>query len=401
MSTATVAAVPVPTGRPQRALIDLVAEAGLCGRGGAGFPTARKLQAVADGRGPRVVVANATEGEPASAKDRTLLRHSPHLVLDGALTAAAAVGGERIVVCADRADRMTLRTLAAAVAERADDERARIEVAETPTRYVAGEETALIRWLNGGPAKPTATAPRPFQRGVDGRPTLVQNVETLARIAQIAQFGPDSFRQNGTAQEPGTMYVTVSGAVAQPGVFDVPIGIPIEAVLARAGGASEPLQALLMGGFFGTWIPFQEGRDAAYSRAGLAPLGASPGAGVVIALPAGGCGLLETACILRWYATESAGQCGPCVFGLADIARTTAAVAAGRAPAGDIDRLHRWTGQIEGRGACRHPDGAVRLLRSALAVFAADLERHLAGSPCPAAGLPARVGIPATVEDWR
>ena len=83
-------------------------------------------------------------------------------------------------------------------------------------------------------------APRPFQRGVDGRPTLVQNVETLARIAQIAQFGPDSFRQNGTAQEPGTMYVTVSGAVARPGVFDVPIGIPIEAVLARAGGACEP-----------------------------------------------------------------------------------------------------------------------------------------------------------------
>ena len=219
-------------------------------------------------------------------------------------------------------------------------------------------ETALIRWLNGGPAKPTATAPRPFQRGVDGRPTLVQNVETLARIAQIARFGAEWFRQTGTAQEPGTMYVTVSGAVAQPGVFDVPIGIPIEAVLARAGGASEPLQALLMGGFFGTWIPFQEGRDAAYSRAGLSELGASPGAGIVVALPAGACGLVESARLLRWFAAESAGQCGPCVFGLADVARTTAAVAAGRArgrrrrPPAPVDGPDRgpWRLPPSGRG---------------------------------------------------
>jgi NADH:ubiquinone oxidoreductase subunit F (NADH-binding) len=156
-----------------------------------------------------------------------------------------------------------------------------------------------------------------------------------------------------------------------------------------------------MGGFSGTWIPADAGAAAAYSRAGLSELGASPGAGIVVALPGEACGLVEAARLLRWFAAESAGQCGPCVFGLADVARTTAAIATGRPEAGDADRLRRWAGQIERRGACRHPDGAVRMLRSALAVFAADLQRHLAGRPCVAARGPGRLAVPETVPDWR
>jgi NADH:ubiquinone oxidoreductase subunit F (NADH-binding) len=172
-------------------------------------------------------------------------------------------------------------------------------------------------------------------------------------------------------------------------------------ILARAGGPAEPLAALLVGGFSGTWIPAGAGAETAYSRAGLGQLGASPGAGILIALPAGACGLVETARILRWFAAQSAGQCGPCIFGLGDIARTTVAVAAGRAASGDVARLRRWAGQIVGRGACRHPDGAVRLLRSALDVFAADLERHLHGRPCAAARQPGRLAVPETLPDWR
>jgi NADH:ubiquinone oxidoreductase subunit F (NADH-binding) len=393
---------PSPPGRrPQPALIDLVAEAGLQGRGGAGFPTARKLAAVAGGRGPRIVVANATEGEPASSKDRALVNHAPHLVLDGAALAAAAVGAARIVVCIDRADRRAVRSLRAAIAERASAARPAIELAETPTRYVAGEETALVRYLNGGEAKPAHVPPRPFEKGVDGRPTLIQNVETLAHIAQIASFGAAWFRQTGTRDEPGTTLVTVTGAVARPTVAEVSVGTPVGHILARAGGPAEPLAALLVGGFSGTWIPAGAGAETAYSRAGLGQLGASPGAGILIALPAGACGLVETARILRWFAAQSAGQCGPCIFGLGDIARTTVAVAAGRAASGDVARLRRWAGQIVGRGACRHPDGAVRLLRSALDVFAADLERHLHGRPCAAARQPGRLAVPETLPDWR
>jgi NADH:ubiquinone oxidoreductase subunit F (NADH-binding) len=394
-------AVPPPARRrPDHGLIDLVAQAGLRGRGGAGFPTGQKLRAVAGGRGRRVVVANATEGEPASSKDRALVTGVPHLVLDGAATAAAAVGAERIVVCVDRADPAARAALERAVAERAREPGVPIEVAAAPARYVAGEETALVQWLNGGPAKPTVVPPRPFERGVDGRPTLIQNVETLAHVAQIAAFGAGWFRQAGTADEPGTTLVTVTGAVSRPSVVEVSAGTRIDRVLTGAGGAAEPLAAVLVGGFYGTWLPAAAALQAPFSRAGLGPLGASPGAGILIALPAGACGLHETARLLRWFAAESAGQCGPCVFGLADVARTAAAVAAGRATAADADRLERWAGQIEGRGACRHPDGAVRLLRSALRVFAGDLERHLRGTPCRAAGLPPHIRVPATAADW-
>lgn len=390
-----------PARRPQPALIDLVGEAGLRGRGGAGFPTARKLAAVAGGRGPRVVVANATEGEPASSKDRALVNHAPHLVLDGAALAAAAVGAARIIVCIDRADGRAVRSLRGAIAERASAAGPAIELAETPSRYVAGEETALVRYLNGGEAKPTHVPPRPFEQGVDGRPTLIQNVETLAHVAQIASFGAGWFRQTGTGDEPGTTLVTVTGAVVRPAVVEVPVGTPVGHILARAGGAAEPLAALLVGGFWGTWIPARTGTETAFSRAGLGELGASPGAGILVALPASACGLVETARILHWFAAESAGQCGPCVFGLGDIARTTAAIAAGLGAPGDVDRLRRWAGQIERRGACRHPDGAVRLLRSALDVFAGDLERHLHGRMCAAARLPGRLAVPNTLPDWR
>jgi NADH:ubiquinone oxidoreductase subunit F (NADH-binding) len=392
---------PAPARRPERALIDVVAAAGLRGRGGAGFPTARKLEAVAGRRGPRIVIANATEGEPASSKDRALMNHAPHLVLDGAALAAAAVGASQIIVCIDRADRRAVRSLRAAIAERTGEGGAAAELVETPTRYVAGEETALVRFLNGGDAKPTHVPTRPFEKGVDGRPSLIQNVETLAHIAQIGSFGAAWFRQTGTPDEPGTTLVTVTGAVARPAVVEVPVGTQVRRILARAGGPAEPLAALLAGGFSGTWIPVAAGGTAAFSRAGLSQLGASPGAGILVALPAGACGLAETARILRWFAAESAGQCGPCVFGLADIARTTAAIATGRAATGDVERLRRWAGQIERRGACRHPDGAVRLLRSALDVFASDLDGHLGGRPCAAARGPGRLAVPETVAGWR
>jgi NADH:ubiquinone oxidoreductase subunit F (NADH-binding) len=392
---------PAPGRRPERALIDLVAAAGLRGRGGAGFPTARKLEAVAARRGPRIVVANATEGEPASSKDRVLTTYAPHLVLDGAAVAAAAVGAAHIVVCVDRADGKAVRAMRTAMAERDREGGATLELAETPTRYVAGEETALVRFLSGADAKPTHAQPRPSERGVDGRPSLVQNVETLAHIAQIARFGADWFRDAGTQDEPGTTLVTVTGAVARPTVAEVPIGTRVDRILARAGGAAEPLGALLVGGFSGTWVPADVAARAAYSRAGLAELGASPGAGIIVALPTAACGLVETARLLRWFQAESAGQCGPCVFGLADLARTTAAVATGRARPGDLERLRRWSGQIERRGACRHPDGAVRFLRSALEVFSVDVHRHLDGRPCTGARGPARIAIPHTVPGWR
>jgi NADH:ubiquinone oxidoreductase subunit F (NADH-binding) len=388
---------------PWPELIDEVGRAGLRGRGGAGFPTARKLRSVAEGKRRPIVVANGTEGEPNSSKDRLLLTRLPHLVLDGALWAAAAVGADEVAVGVDRTDSEAVGALRRAIDERARTEPTtiRMGVAETPPRYVAGEETALVHWLNGGPAKPTATPPRPFQQGVDRRPTLVQNVETLAHLAQIGVWGSEWFRQSGTADEPGTALFTVSGAVNRPSVVEAAIGTPVADILALAGGPSAPLQALLVGGFFGTWVPVADALSVPCSLAGLQSLGAAPGAGIVVALPAAACGLTETARVIAWYAAESAGQCGPCLYGLADLAAGSGAVGSATTKPDELGRLRRWAEQIEGRGGCRHPDGAVRLLRSALRVFAADLNQHLSGTPCAGAlGLPT-LHVPRPSTMWR
>ncbi|MGH2718978.1 MAG: NADH-ubiquinone oxidoreductase-F iron-sulfur binding region domain-containing protein [Actinomycetota bacterium] len=373
---------PPPKHRPLAALIEEIDHAGLRGRGGAGFPTATKMRAVAAGRGTPFVVANGTEGEPGSYKDKLLLTSLPHLVIDGVLLAAAAVGADQAVIAIEHTAGLALAAMDRALAERrrAEPLPIPVEVAETPPGYVTGEESALVHYLNGGDALPTATPPRPFERGLARRPTLVDNVETLAHVAQIARYGAGWFRTTGTRDEPGTMLVTVSGAVAQPGVTEVPLGTPLGAIIERANPTARPVAALV-GGYFGGWVPAAQ-FGAPLSRAGLRATGAAPGAGVIIVLPEGACGLSETARILQWYANESAGQCGPCAFGLPAIAAEAVALCHGPIPPQGLGRLQRWAGDVEGRGACHHPNGAVRLLRSALMVFSGDIERHLHGQPC-------------------
>lgn len=374
---------PVPwRGRPGTAggtLIGTIERAGLLGRGGAGFPTARKLSAVASGRRKAVVVANGTEGEPVSGKDRTLLGTVPHLVIDGAMLAAEAVGAPEVIVVA-HADALAAVEHAAHERAAAGIDRATLVVTAAAPGFVAGEETAVVQWLQKGIAKPTSAPPRPFERGVEGRPTLVQNVETLAHLALIARHGADWFRSVGTSDEPGSMLVTVLGAVASPGVKEVPIGINAGAVLEVAGGVVEPLRALLIGGYFGTFVPSEGALAAPFSRAGLARLGAGVGAGLVVAVPASSCGLVETARIISYLAGESAGQCGPCVFGLRAIADDVVRIATpGRGASGGLDRLERWLSQVYGRGACRHPDGAARLVSSAIATFSSEIAMHEIG----------------------
>ena len=223
-------------------LIAFAEASGLGGRGGASFPTATKLRAVASQRRPAAVVVNGVEAEPASGKDRALLCSVPHLVLDGAVLAAGAVGAHDVIICiggrrTEERDAL-LAAIAARMRNRADG-RVSVRLFIAPEGFVSGEETALIQFLNGGPAKPTVTPPRPFERGVGGSPTLVQNVETLAHLALIARFGPAWFRELGTATEPGTTLVTISGAVVRPGIHEVARGAPLRELLAGAGGTSE------------------------------------------------------------------------------------------------------------------------------------------------------------------
>jgi NADH:ubiquinone oxidoreductase subunit F (NADH-binding) len=350
-----------------RELIDVVEAAGLRGRGGANFPAAVKLRAVAQRR-KAVVVVNGTEGEPLSAKDALLLMRAPHLVLDGAELAAAAVGAREVVLAAPAA---THRAVAAALAERRG---AAMAVVESAPGYVAGEETAVIAHLEGRPARPHVTPPRPAERGLRKRPTLVQNVETLAHLALIARHGADWFRAAGTEQRPGTTLLTVSGAVAASGVAESEAGAALGDVL----DPSEPLRAVLVGGYFGGWVPAEESR---------ALDGAALGAGVVLALGRSSCPIAETARIATYMASQSAGQCGPCVFGLGALAGVLERLAAGRGARDDAARLARWTEMVRGRGACAHPDGVARLLASTARVFEEELHDHIHRGVCTACAL--------------
>jgi NADH:ubiquinone oxidoreductase subunit F (NADH-binding) len=375
-------------GRAERdSFIAALTWSGLRGRGGAAFPTGHKLRAVADRHRRPIVVANGCESEPASDKDHVLLEVAPHLVLDGAQLAAVAVGADEVILCVHRGDQVLDSVLSALESRGMGGPPVRIT--EVPGGYVASEESALVNFVNTGVARPTAKPPRPFERGVGKRPTLIDNVETLAQLALIARFGPDWFRTCGTAKDPGTALVTVSGAVRTSGVYEVPLGMPLGRILDEAGGAPVPVQAVLVGGYAGGWLPMPSATRLPLTSAALRSAGSALGVGSLMVLPADGCGLSDTEWILRYLADESANQCGPCMFGLPAVADDFGElVVGGRGAGGAAERLHRRLKIIAGRGACGHPDGAVRLAASALRVFEHDLRAHVSGHPCRRAGYP-------------
>jgi NADH:ubiquinone oxidoreductase subunit F (NADH-binding) len=380
---------PVPyRGRPG-ALIEDVAASGLTGRGGAAFPVHRKLAAVAAGRpGRKAAVANGAETEPASRKDECLLRLAPNLVLDGLQLAAEAVGAtEAHLYLGASPGPEVLRALAERSARGLD--RLRVTVTGAPPRFLAGQETALVSRLGGGPARPAFQPPRVSERGLGGAPTLVQNAETLAHLALIARYGPRWFRAVGTAAEPGSMLVTVHGPDAHPVVTEAATGTPLRALL----GAGDDVQAWLVGGYHGTWLPVPDAVDRTLDSK----------SGMLAALPSDRCGLAEAARVAGYLAAESAGQCGPCLNGLPRIAAGLAELAGPGHRRQTLANLERWAGLVEGRGACHHPDGTVRFVASALTTFAPEIARHGRGQ-CPATNrrpfLPLPPGRPAREDDW-
>jgi NADH:ubiquinone oxidoreductase subunit F (NADH-binding) len=365
---------PLPRRSPHE-LIEAVEGSGLRGRGGADFPTARKLRSVAERRRGAMLVVNGSETEPASAKDRLLLSRLPHLVLDGAVLAARAIGADEVIVKLAESAAGPQQALQSAVSARSADG-VKIHLAAGPEGYVTGEETAVIHYLNGGPPAPTFEPPRPFERGYRGGPTLVQNPETLAQIALVARYGERWYRELGTDADPGSALVTISGAVAAPGVYELAFGTPITDLLTAAGGSSEPLQALLVGGYFGTWVDSSRAFRLRLAREDLRSVGCSLGSGVLIALGESSCGLHESARVIDYLAAQSSGQCGPCVYGLRAIADAVGALADGLAHDRELDRILRWTAEVRGRGACHHPDGAARFVESALTVFEGEIDWH-------------------------
>ncbi len=354
------------------AVVAELERAGIAGRGGAAFPTWRKVAAAAESGRGAIVVANGSEGEPLSAKDATLLHRSPHLVLDGLLLVAGVLraGEAHLVTTAAQ-----IAPVQRAISERSDA--AQLRLRETEDRFISGEASAVANAIERGRAIPRDHTVRLTLSGIGGRPTLILNVETLAHIALTIRFGAEWFRSVGAPDDPGTRLLTISGENG-PRIVEAPGGTSLRAALSAGGVDPGTVRAVLVGGFHGTWVG-TEAFDAPLSPAGLATYGATPGAGILMVLPRGRCGLERTAEIADYLASQSAGQCGPCANGLPEIATVMGRLARRDRDTSLPRRLRELGGLVTGRGACHHPDGTSRMVLSALDAFERDVHAHARG----------------------
>jgi NADH:ubiquinone oxidoreductase subunit F (NADH-binding) len=358
---------PLPPAGPS--FIDVLVRSGLSGRGGAAYPAGLKWRSVAaQSNGTAVVIVNGAEGEPRSLKDRLLMTKRPHLILDGASLAARAVRAKQVVLYIGEEHHGARESMARALAERTGEERRLVRTVAAPARYVAGASSAAVHLVDDGIATPTTAPPSAHERGVDGAPTLVQNVETLAQIALIARTGSST----------GTLLVTVAGGVFRPGVLEIQAQTTVAEAVELAGGASEPPDAVLLGGYFGTWMKAANAWGLPLDHDALRARGLSLGCGVIGVLPGSRCVVCEVAGIMRYLASESSAQCGPCFFGLRALADACTRIAERGANSEDLQRLRRWSAEVSGRGACHHPDGAVMFLQSALTTFPDEFAGHRA-----------------------
>jgi NADH:ubiquinone oxidoreductase subunit F (NADH-binding) len=362
-------------------LLGEVESSGLLGRGGAAFPLAVKLRSVRDngrlisGAGGTTVVANGEEGEPASIKDRWLLRNRPHLVLDGLRLAATIVGADRAYVYVS--DHESARSVETALSELDAETLGGISagVLTVPPGYVAGEETAAVRKINGGPAKPTDKPPRPFEAGVAGRPTLVSNVETLANLAYLQCHGSAAFRSQGTSLSPGTFLATITGAGRPPVLYELPHGFPFTELLALHRISPSQVRGTLMGGYFAGFLN-RGVLETSLDHETMRRFGSGLGCGAISVIT-DDCPVAVAASVLAYFDRENAGQCGSCFNGTAAMAAVAGALRDGAATTEDVDRLRRWSVVLRGRGACATLDAATNVAASLLDQFPVEVARHL------------------------
>lgn len=357
-------------------LLDEVDRSGLLGRGGAAFPMAVKLRTVRDAGisgSQTVVLANGEEGEPASVKDKWLLRNRPHLVLDGVRLAARIIGAERAYVYVS--DPLAAQTLDTALAAAEFD--IPVTVVTVDGGYVAGEETAAVRAVNGGPAKPTDKPPRPFEQGVGGNPTLVSNVETLANLPLVHRHGAEAYRAVGTSASPGTFLATITGAGRPPVLYELPHGVAFTDLLAQHGVSTDELTGVLMGGYFAGFLN-TDVLDTTLDHETMRAAGSGLGCGAV-ALITDDCPVAVAASVLAYFDRENADQCGSCFNGTAAMSAVTTALRDGAATSEDLTRLERWSVVLRGRGACATLDAATNVAATLLQRFPQIVARHVDG----------------------
>ena len=369
-----------------RELAELLEAVDLRGRGGAAFPLARKVRTAAKARGRPVVVVNAAEGEPASSKDSTLMLLKPHLVLDGAQLVAQAIGADTIHVVVPGERPSVQSGVRTAMADRADADLVPMSLHQAECRFVAGESSAVLELLSGRSNLPVTTSRPSAVSGLGGRPTVLSNAETYAQAALLARDGVDAYCSVGTPAEPGTRLLTIDGDGDRPTVLEVAHGTRLAPLLTAADADAD--NGLLLGGYHGTWLPPAAVADLTVSAMAMIEAGAAIGAGVMLPLRAGACPIRRTAAVVGYLAGESANRCGPCKFGLPALAHAVRDLALGAVRSSE--RIVQLMDAVERRGACHHPDGTTRSIRSMLRAFPLEVGMHLSGS-CTAAA----VAVPA------
>lgn len=359
--------------------IDAVERAGIRGRGGASFPAATKLRAVRGSGRPTVVLANGEEGEPTSVKDRWLMRHRPHFVLDGLRLAAAAVNAATgYVYVSDPASETAIKLALAELDDaNAGFEGLVLEVVRVDPAYVAGEESAAVRLINGGPALPSDKPPRVFVEGVAGLPTLVNNVETLAHMALVHRIGVEQFRAVGTDAAPGTFLMTLT-TPTRTGLYEIPYGVTLREVLEWRGERTDTVAGVLVGGYFAGLLG-SRALDLQLDVTAYQAAGSGLGCGAFVVLETE-CPVAAAAAVMSYFDHENAGQCGSCFNGTAAMAAALAQIRDQLADDETLANLQRWSEFLPGRGACRTLDGAANVAATLLAEFPDLVASHMAGT---------------------
>jgi NADH:ubiquinone oxidoreductase subunit F (NADH-binding) len=317
-----------------------------------------------------VVVVNLSEGEPASAKDSALALSRPHLVLDGAVATATALGTREVHLVLPGERPTARRRMQQAVAERPDGVRFHEHTADP--RFVGGQARAVIELLSGRENLPVTSWAPEAVHGLRGRPTLLSNAETWAQLGYLALVGDAGYRRQGTAAEPGTALLTFTRPGVLPEVREVPYGTRLRDVLPEFAQDAPAL----VGGFHGAWASRETLAGLRVSVAEMGELGVPLGAGVVHTPDPASCPLAVTSSIVDYLAGQSAGRCGPCLNGLPALAAAVRAVLQGR---GGPERVEELSRLVVRRGACAHPDGTVRLVRSVFAALPEDIAPHARG----------------------
>jgi NADH:ubiquinone oxidoreductase subunit F (NADH-binding) len=377
-------------------VIELASRSGLRGRGGAGFPVAAKWRSAREATGePRYVVCNAAEGDIGAFMDRYILDNDPHAVLEGMLIAGYAVGACRgyVYVRAEYDDLIPRLRHAVENARESGFIGDRvagstfgfdIQVARTAGGYVCGEETALLNSLEGRRGTPRLRPPFPTQAGLNGRPTVVNNVKTLAYVPLILRHGPEWFAEVGTEQSKGTAVLSLAGDIARPGVVEVPMGTPLREVVLTIGGGvagGGALKTVQTGGPMGGVIPACL-LDTPVAFETMAAIGSPLGSGGLIVYGDHRCMVAVADEYARFACEESCGHCAPCRLGTAQVAAIVHDIRGGRANEADLELLARIARTLRYSAFCAFGQGACQVVVSTLEHFRPEYDEHIRDHQC-------------------